>query len=93
MGNKKQIPSKKVRKPKLVLRDKIANQLIDAGYDVSVDVFGDNSGSWIEVRKPNIPGADRTLLFNLSFNGSGTEISDISMWKEIIDVVDTKRLF
>lgn len=51
-------------------------------------IMSDNSCSWIEIRKPK-----SRKIVSIQFDGKGEKIQDIEVHREIIRVVDQKKLF
>jgi hypothetical protein len=84
MANKK-----KKKKKDLCLRDFLAQVFEAAGYNVEAGAFDDESGSWLLIKKPDRP----EFSLELSFDYEGFEFTDFDVWKDVLDVVDTKRIF
>ncbi len=48
--------------------------------------FSDNSSRWVTIKMGR-------YIFELSFNMEGTTLTDVTLSKEVVDVVDTQMLF
>ena len=76
----------------MILIKKLEKQLRKAKPNsiISVDSFGDNSESWIEIR-PKVKRIDilkpnYIIVEVLSFNRDGTRLEDVSCYKENIRI-------
>lgn len=65
---------------------KLAKQLQAAGFEVHEDQFKDKSARWVELRKDG-------YSLEINFDIKGQKIIGLSLHKEIVQVVDSKRLF
>lgn len=54
--------------------------------EVTSDRFSDGSCSWITIRNN-----DEELI--ISFDGKGENITDVELWKDIIEVVRTEKIW
>ena len=91
MGDKKK-KNKKVKKVlevNIVLRDFLQKIFEGAGYLCEAGACDDESGSWLNVRKKDDP----LYTLELSFNYEGTEFTDFDVWKDVMEVADTKKIF
>lgn len=71
------------------LRDRIARNLTQnrIGEEVEVDRYNDGSGSWIDIRV----NSDTSLV--IGFDDKGNNIESINAYKDIVQVVDHKKIF
>ena len=77
------------------LIDVIYNQLKESGNftKVSKGKFDDKSGFWIECWTNDLPNSEGfRYTKELSFNGKGTVLEDVKIWKEQIQWGDTTEV-
>lgn len=67
--------------------ERLYDLLKKQGFQVEWDKFSDDSGQWLEYRKN-----DSKVHIVFSFDGKGQDLEDISVWKDIVEVTDQKRL-
>lgn len=79
------------------LRSTICAQLRAAGFFCSMDVFSDQSASWIEVYKtdPNKLVEGKVLSMSIQFNYEGSIITDIRLFEETLSLKSsgTSKIF
>lgn len=63
------------------------NKFSEAGFATEFDAFRDGSGSWVEIY------LTKTKQLNISLDGNGEHITDVGLFKDIIDVVDNKKIW
>jgi hypothetical protein len=78
--------STKKKLTKQTFADKLATKLKNLEGKVTQDSFSDKSASWVCYKVGN-----KTLTFTFDYNGNHLE--DIGVYKDIVQVVDEKRIF
>lgn len=78
--------STKKKLTKQTFADKLAAQLRNLKGEVIQDSFSDKSASWVTYKIGN-----KTLSF--TFDYKGNHLDDVGVYKDIVEVVDEKRIF
>lgn len=78
---------KKERKPRLDFAQRLAQKLIESGLgEVDEDSFDDESARWVDIRIGE-------HVLTISFDIKGEKIEGIELFKEIVEVVDQKKVW